>query len=114
MSDIVTYGLLIAMALFMIRRTLMFRTIQKKVDEYKKEGAIIVDVRSAGEYGMGHVEGSINIPLQELGERAGELDPQKTVLLCCASGTRSGMAASVLKSKGFQNVHNAGPWNGLV
>lgn len=92
----------------------MFRSVRAKLPEYLKEGAIVVDVRSPGEFVSGHFEGSINIPLGELGNKVGGLDTDKTVLLCCASGSRSGMAAAILKAKGFKKVINAGPWSNLL
>ncbi|MBL7714007.1 MAG: rhodanese-like domain-containing protein [Bdellovibrionales bacterium] len=73
-------------------------------------GAIIVDVRTPGEYAQGSAAGSINIPLDDLEKRVSGLDRAKTVIVCCASGARSAMAATILKSKGFQKVVNAGPW----
>ena len=72
-------------------------------------GAQRVDVRNPGEFAAGHAPGTVNIPLGELEGRLGELDAQRPVILCCASGSRSAMAASMLKAKGFEAV-NAGPW----
>lgn len=77
----------------------------------KKKGAILVDVRSAAEFASGSAPGTINIPLQELGSRLGEIPKSSPVVLGCASGTRSGMAKLMLKMKGYQNVHNIGTWN---
>ena len=79
-----------------------------------ENGGVVVDVRSAGEFSQGSCPGSINIPLNEIGARAKELDQNKPVILCCASGTRSGMAVGILKRSGFKNVINAGPWTNTV
>jgi len=70
----------------------------------------IVDVRTRGEYMGGHVPGSINIPLQEIMQRLDEVKqlPQPLVL-CCASGNRSGQATSFLKGQGI-NCENGGSW----
>lgn len=70
----------------------------------------IVDVRTPGEFMGGHVAGSINIPLQEIQARLEELKalPQP-IVLCCASGNRSGQATSFLKSQGI-NCTNGGSW----
>jgi rhodanese-related sulfurtransferase len=78
--------------------------------ELKKSGAIFVDVRSAGEFANANAPGTINIPLQELGGRLNEISRSAPVVLCCASGTRSGMAKLMLKKKGYQNVYNIGIW----
>ncbi|GEM_PF-189165 len=79
--------------------------------ELKKNGAIFVDVRSAGEFANGNAPGTINIPLQELGSRLGEIPKSSPVVLCCASGTRSGMAKLMLRKKGYRKVYNIGTWS---
>ena len=70
----------------------------------------IVDVRTPGEFMGGHVEGSINIPLQEIQQRIEEIKalPQP-IILCCASGNRSGQATSYLRSLGI-DCANGGSW----
>jgi phage shock protein E len=79
-----------------------------------KDGAIIVDVRSKGEYESGHVKGSLNIPLDQLGNNLTKLkDKDKIIITCCASGMRSSSAKSLLEQKGYTNVHNAGSWGKL-
>ncbi len=77
------------------------------------KGAQVVDVRSPSEFRGGHVPGAKNIPLDQIQTRSKELDPARPVVLCCASGSRSAMAVSLLKQKGFADVHNAGPWTAL-
>ena len=73
----------------------------------------IVDVRSEGEFMSGHVNGSINIPVQQIPARMDELKSMKNIVLCCASGGRSGQAAEYLKKAGFKNVVNLGGYNNL-
>jgi len=87
------------------------RRVVAMLPELRKNGAIFVDVRSAGEFAHGNAPGSINIPLQELGSRASELPKTVPIVLACASGSRSGMARMMLKRKGYQNVHNIGNWS---
>lgn len=83
------------------------------LDQLVKEGAIILDVRSKGEYQGGHVKGSMNIPLDQLRSGLSKLDKKKAIITCCASGMRSGSAKSILKSSGFEKVHNGGSWSNL-
>ncbi len=71
-----------------------------------------VDVRTPAEFAGAHAPGSVNIPLDQLARRAQELDKARPVLLCCASGSRSALATSLLKAQGFEAV-NAGPWGRL-
>lgn len=77
------------------------------------DGAQIVDVRSAGEYRSGHAPGTMNLPLNQLERRLGELDPSRPVVLCCASGARSAAAYAILKQAGFHDLQDAGPWTSL-
>ncbi len=79
--------------------------------ELKRNGALLVDVRSAGEFANGNAPGTINIPLTQLSRRLGEIPTSCPVVLCCASGTRSGMAKLLLMKNGYKNVHNIGTWN---
>jgi rhodanese-related sulfurtransferase len=80
----------------------------------KNQGALFVDVRSAGEFASGNAPGTVNIPLQELGNRLAEIPKSAPVVLCCASGTRSGMASLLLKKNGYQQVYNVGTWGKLL
>lgn len=78
------------------------------------DGAVIVDVRTKGEYQGGHIKGSVNIPLDQLGGNLVKLkDKTKPIITCCASGMRSASAKSFLKSKGYTQVHNGGGWMSL-
>ena len=84
--------------------------------DYKQliaDGAIIIDVRTKGEYAGGHIKGSVNIPLNMLAGNLGKIKKDKPVITCCASGMRSASAKSVLKSNGFKEVYNGGGWSSL-
>lgn len=79
-----------------------------------KQGAVIVDVRSKGEFSNGHIRGSINIPLDQLRNNLGRIpDKNKVVITCCVSGNRSGMAKNILQEKGYTQVYNGGGWMSL-
>jgi phage shock protein E len=71
---------------------------------------LIIDVRSPGEFATGHVRGSVNIPLERFADDVGKAVPDKStpVILCCASGGRSGMACSFMQQMGYQQVSNGG------
>ena len=84
------------------------KVAQNVVMEKIKAGAQIVDVRSPEEFRDGFYPGAVNIPVNELPRRLGELKKEKAVVLYCASGARSGMAARVLKQAGYAEVLNAG------
>jgi rhodanese-related sulfurtransferase len=70
----------------------------------------IIDVRNHGEFFGGHVAGSKNIPLPEIPTRIQEFkEMQQPIILCCASGNRSGQATQFLKSHGIE-CENGGSW----
>lgn len=78
------------------------------VKQKLEAGASIVDVRTPEEFRDGGYPGAVNIPLQVLGARMNEIPKDKPVVLYCASGGRSGMAARQLKQAGWPDVINAG------
>ena len=77
------------------------------------DGAVIVDVRTKGEYQQGHIKGSMNIPLNNLSNQLTKLKKDKPIITCCASGMRSAQAKRILKSNGYADVYNGGGWNSL-
>ncbi len=81
--------------------------------ELVKQGAIILDVRSKGEYQYGHIKGSTNISIDILRNNLNKLKKDKPIITCCASGIRSATAKNILKSNGFIEVHNGGGWSSL-
>jgi len=80
------------------------------IEKLIKSGkATIVDVRTLSEFMGGHVAGSINIPLQEIPKRLAEFKKMENIVLCCASGNRSGQADMYLKQNGIV-CENGGSW----
>ena len=74
-----------------------------------ESGALLVDVRTPAEFAGEHVEGAINIPLNTLEARLGELGPKDGAIgVYCRSGQRSGSAKGILESKGYESVVNLG------
>jgi len=70
-------------------------------------GALIVDVRTAGEFEAGHARGAVNIPFDQIAARAGELPGKdRPVVLYCRTGRRSGIAAAELQKLGFTAVYD--------
>ena len=73
----------------------------------------IIDVRTVEEFESGHIEGSINIPLQDILEHADSIkNMEEPIVFCCASGHRSGLAAQYFKEQGL-NCLNGGGWRAL-
>lgn len=79
-----------------------------------KKGAVILDVRSEGEFARGHVKNAINIPVDQLQDNLAKLkDKNQTIITCCASGNRSGSAKIILTKNGYTDIHNGGGWMSL-
>lgn len=85
----------------------------ESVKEYLGKGAVIIDVRTVGEFREGHIKNSKNIPLDNIFSKVNEIKRlEKPVIVCCRSGMRSAQAASILKNSGI-DVMNGGGWQSL-
>lgn len=74
-----------------------------------RTGALILDVRTPDEFQDGAYPGAVNVPVNTLIQRLGDLGAKnKPVVVYCASGGRSAVAANILKSNGWTDVVNAG------
>ena len=79
------------------------------------QGALIIDARTAQEYAQGHLAGAINIPFDVAVSqfKALEIRKDRSVVLYCRSGNRSGKALAALKNAGYKVLHNGGGYNDL-
>lgn len=84
----------------------------KDAFEKLKAGALVIDVRSAGEFNSGHLAKAINIPLDEIESELPKRvkDKSQVLLLHCQSGMRSGMAKKKLNGLGYTNAFNLGSY----
>ena len=71
------------------------------VEALRKKDVVLLDTRTEGEFSKGSAEGFVNIPLDELRERLGEIDKSKSVYVMCQSGLRSYLATRILSQYGF-------------
>ena len=67
---------------------------------------VVIDVREPDEYAEAHIPGTTLIPLGQVPERVAEIPRDKTLILTCRTGNRSGQAATWLRSQGYEDVHN--------
>lgn len=82
-------------------------TARALADEMAGDDApLIVDIRSESEWEAGHIEGSVNVPLNQLRARTGELPSDRQLVVHCAGGYRSSIGASILQQQGFENVYD--------
>jgi phage shock protein E len=84
------------------------RVPESTIEEKIAAGATVVDVRSTEEFRRGAYRAALNIPLQALAGRLGEIRRDRPVVLYCASGMRSASAARLLRQAGYPDVVNAG------
>lgn len=94
----------------------MFKGLFKKTDyaQLLKDGAVIIDVRSPGEFSNGSIVGSENIPMGKFSGRISEIKSLDVPVICvCASGMRSGAAKAQLKAAGVE-AYNGGPWTKML
>ena len=77
--------------------------------ELVKNGAILLDVRTPGEFSGGAIPGAKNIPVQDLGNRMAEAGSKDDVIVVyCRSGVRSAKALSMMKSAGYKTIYDLG------
>ena len=81
-----------------------------QMEKILKEGAFLVDVRTPAEFEEGHVNGSINIPLDQVPNQLAQFKGKEHIIVFFRSGNRSGQAKIILEQNGFKNVTNGGTW----
>ncbi len=83
---------------------------KNEIKDKIKNGALVVDVRSVGEFSGGHFTGALNIPVDEVQRRISEFgnNKDKEIILYCRSGGRAGSAKQMLEAAGYKKVTNAG------
>ena len=86
------------------------RNIGRGVEQYRATaGAVLLDVRMPQEYRDGHIHGSVNVPLQSMERVAAVVgDREAPLYVCCCSGTRSRVAARILRRIGYARVTDIG------
>ena len=78
-------------------------------DKFPRDGSVtLLDTRTVGEFGRGHIEGFFNIPVDELRERIAEIPEDKPVYVICQSGLRSYIACRILQGYGYDAFNFAG------
>ena len=92
------------------KATVQSVTCEEKTKLVSEENAILIDVRSASEYNLNHLDGAINIDNQVIGDTIESQVPEKDkkIIVYCQSGTRSKAAADTLIQKGYTNVYDLG------
>ena len=80
-----------------------------EAQELVADGALLLDVRTPQEFNSGHIDGAVNIPIQEIRSRIAELgSPEGAIVVYCHSGVRSRQTKQYLESQGFESVYDLG------
>jgi phage shock protein E len=109
-QDLILVFAAIVVVIYMIKRAGQISA--RAALAHLKNGALVIDVRSADEFNSGHLSQAINLPLHELETALPHQvkDKNQVLLLHCLSGTRSGIAKGKLKRMGYSNVFNLGAY----
>ena len=92
-----------------IKNNIVKQWYYEDVDKLPHDGSVtLLDTRTKGEYAGSHIDGFVNIPVDELRERLDELDKTKMVYIICQSGLRSYIASRILTGNGFNTYNFAG------
>jgi len=87
---------------------LFSRKKSERINKYLSKNAQLLDVRSSSEFNASSLPGSLNVPVQSIDSRMSEIDKTRPVVVYCAMGGRSTIAAAKLKSKGYKVVDAGG------
>ena len=104
-----TYAL-IAFFMFGIFKTLFSQGDSEGLRNALQKKALLVDVRTPGEFASGSVPGAVNIPLDRVEQSLSRFKGQETVVVFCRSGMRSSQALDILQRNGIKEVVNGGSW----
>ena len=86
-----------------------------KVKEALRKGAVIIDVRTANEFDMGKIPGSVNIPVDRISINSQRIKGMnRPVIFCCNTGHRSRQALAIMKEKGLNEAYSVGNWERLL
>lgn len=99
------------LALFILLKR-MGQISAKDAQQHLKDGALLIDVRTVGEFSSGHLPGAINIPLDQMKTAVPRRvkEKNKVLLLHCQTGMRSGAAKHKLKGMGYAKAFNLGSY----
>jgi phage shock protein E len=96
--------------MFGLFQKMMGGTSNPELKQHIQDGAMLVDVRTPGEFSSGSAKGAVNIPLDQLPKSLNKLKGKNHIIVFCRSGNRSSQAEAFLKQQGITEVSNGGTW----
>lgn len=97
--------------MFEILKNMFSSKDNSQLAQIVNDNAFLVDVRSASEFASEKVQGSVNIPLDQIHKHLDKFKGKKNIVVFCRSGARSSQAKSILEQNGITNVTNGGSWH---
>ncbi len=86
-----------------------------RIRQALRDGAVVIDLRTAYDYDQGHVPRSLNIPMDRIRANIGRIENlNKPVILCCGNGSHCREAAIFLEEAGITRVINGGHWQSVL
>jgi phage shock protein E len=102
--------LILLLGLMSMNLKLWAQSSEAGLQNMVRKGAFLVDVRTPQEFAQGHVQGSVNIPLDQVQSNLSQFKGKKNIVVFCRSGNRSTQAKRILDQNGIKNVYNGGTW----
>lgn len=109
----IIFIIVISVVMFTIVKNLFSNQSSEGLKTIITNNAFLVDVRTPQEFAEGHVQGSVNIPLDQVANQLEKFKNHDNIIVFCRSGNRSGQALQILKENGFSNVVNGGTWENV-
>lgn len=110
----ISLTLIIALVMFNIFSSMFGSSDTGNLSEVIENGAFLVDVRTPEEFAMGHVPGSVNIPLDQVPARVKDFKGKGDIVVFCRTGNRSGQAKRFLEAQGIEKITNGGSWQNVA
>lgn len=86
-----------------------------QIKEALRQGAVVIDLRTAYEFDQGHIPRALNIPVDRIRANVERIKSfRKPVILCCSTGNHCWEAADILRAAGVPNVINGGNWQSVL
>lgn len=103
---------LVLLLVWVVVKFLKSDSAARQIPALVEQGALVVDVRTTGEFASGHIQGAINIPYDVIADEIQKHDADKShpIIVYCHSGSRSGAAKRSLLNAGYTNVINGGSY----
>ena len=110
----IIFGIIICIIIFLLYRCTVGTSNSSTLKEWISAGALIVDVRTPEEFSAGNYKNSINVPVSDIEKKPDIFgDRNRSIIVYCRSGGRSGKAKKILEAHGYSKVLDAGAFSSM-